>query len=65
LMFGPRLPQPCPKDGMAPFILVSRSDADGVHHWWQAESGRMSFRDEPIKFAYYRLRYQGTAARTQ
>jgi uncharacterized SAM-binding protein YcdF (DUF218 family) len=28
-----------------------------VHNWWQTKSGRMNFRDELIKFAYYRLRY--------
>jgi hypothetical protein len=29
----------------------------GVNNWWQTKSGRMNFRNELIKFAYYRLRY--------
>jgi uncharacterized SAM-binding protein YcdF (DUF218 family) len=28
-----------------------------VHDWWQHEAGWMHFRNELIKFAYYRLRY--------
>jgi hypothetical protein len=28
-----------------------------VYNWWQTKSGRMNFRNELIKFAYYRFRY--------
>jgi hypothetical protein len=28
-----------------------------VCNWWQTESGRINFRRELLKFAYYRLRY--------
>jgi hypothetical protein len=28
-----------------------------VHNWWQTDLGRVNFRRELIKFAYYRLRY--------
>jgi hypothetical protein len=28
-----------------------------ANNWWQTKSGRMNFRNELVKFAYYRLRY--------
>jgi uncharacterized SAM-binding protein YcdF (DUF218 family) len=28
-----------------------------ICNWWQTKSGRINFRNELIKFAYYRLRY--------
>jgi hypothetical protein len=28
-----------------------------IQNWWQTKPGRMNFRNELMKFAYYRLRY--------
>src|SRR5262249_18687311 len=43
--------------GIRIIVRAIKPPGYGVENWWKEKSGLIDFRNEVIKFAYYRLRY--------